>query len=64
MGNSNDSGFWTDVDEYWQRQCKMLFVVKIDGWEESTGLDREIQLAKEVGQTIVYIDYPEDIDGI
>jgi hypothetical protein len=56
MDNSNDSAFWVSVDEYWQRHCDVLFVLKIEGWKDSAGVHREIGLAIELGQTIKFLE--------
>ena len=56
MGNANDSKFWCDVDEHWQRQCDELFVVCAGGWRESKGVKREIALAEKIGQKVTYLD--------
>lgn len=56
MGNSQDSKFWCDVDEEWQRHCDALYVLKVDGWDKSSGVRREIDLALTTGQPIVWVD--------
>jgi hypothetical protein len=54
------SGGW----DFWQKYCEMslhwcnrLIVLKLNGWETSTGVQAEISLAKELGYEIEYIDY-------
>lgn len=59
MDNCNNSEFWCKVDSFWQKQCVRLYVVKAPGWEKSTGLKREIELARSIKQEIVYLN-PED----
>lgn len=48
--------------DYWQEHCKSfvsvsskLYVITVDGWEESTGVQAEIELAKELNIPIKYI---------
>ena len=57
MQNSNDSDFWTSVDDYWQRQCDELIILTLDGWRESVGLKKEINLALQFGQKVFFMDY-------
>jgi len=57
MDNSQDSEFWTAVDEYWQRQCDELIILTLDGWRESVGLKKEINLALQFGQKVFFMDY-------
>ena len=56
LNNSDDSAFWTAVDEYWQRQCDQLIILTIPGWRESLGLKKEIKLAMEIGQKVFFMD--------
>lgn len=49
--------------EFWERmnlsflvQCKRLIVVMISGWEESVGLQGEIEFAEKMGIDIEYLD--------
>jgi len=49
--------------EYWQKysyeflkNAKKLIVIKLEGWEESTGVKGEIKIAKKIGLVIEYID--------
>jgi len=48
--------------EYWKKMavtfmsvCTILYVVKLPGWEESTGVQDEIKLANEIGISVRYI---------
>ena len=56
MDNSQDSEFWTTVDEYWQRQCDELIVLTLDGWRDSVGLEKEINLAMSIGQKVFFME--------
>jgi hypothetical protein len=51
---------------FWKERCKrMVFasdgviVLKIDGWEESIGVQDEIKIANELGKPVLYIDMDE-----
>jgi hypothetical protein len=65
MDNSNDSAFWVSVDEYWQRHCDVLFVLKIEGWDKSAGARREMDLAEKIGQPMFFLnpEYLRDFQG-
>lgn len=49
--------------EYWKEHCesfvsisKEVHVIAVDGWEESTGVQSEISLAKQLNIPIKYIN--------
>ena len=49
--------------DFWQKYClgmlafsTELFVLKMEGWEDSKGVQSEIQFAKRIGLPIIYID--------
>jgi hypothetical protein len=49
--------------EFWMKQClsilqyaKELVVFKMDGWDESLGIKREIEFAKDLNIPIRYIE--------
>ena len=64
MQNSNDSDFWTSVDDYWQRQCDQLIILTMTGWQESKGLGREIDLAVSIGQQVFFMDpFTHELEG-
>ncbi|MDO8610112.1 MAG: DUF1937 family protein [bacterium] len=48
---------WLDYDFLFLKQCKILFVLKLEGWKESLGVKREIEYAKKLGIKVKYIDY-------
>lgn len=52
--------------EYWQNYaqnclsvCRALYVLMLDGWRESVGVQTEIKMAMDMGMAIVY--FPADI---
>lgn len=47
--------FWKKWNRSFIEWCDMLYVVTIEGWEKSRGVQGEIQTAKEMGKEIVYI---------
>lgn len=57
--------------EYWQVNCKTfvsrcqsVFVLMLPGWNESTGVQTEIEIAEELNIPILYMDpYTYEIIG-
>lgn len=50
-----DWGFWEKFDRNFLSCCNTLYVLKLDGWEKSHGVQSEIAIAKEMGIDIIYI---------
>jgi hypothetical protein len=51
-----DFAFWNNFCIGLLSKCDYLYVYKIDGWEQSTGLKEEIKFAKENNIEIKYFD--------
>lgn len=56
-----DSGLLTDW-EFWQEfdrailpMCYKIYVMQSDGWDQSVGVQREIEIANEIGIPVEYI---------
>lgn len=47
--------FWEKYDRIFLEMSKSMFVLKLEGWEESTGLQAEIKIARELGIPVEYI---------
>ena len=47
--------YWEKVDREFISRCDELFVVCIDGWEESTGVQAEIEIAAEFGLPVRFL---------
>lgn len=54
-----DWKFWSDYSEVLLRKCNSVIVLKMDGWEVSTGVQGEIALAKKHSIPIQYVDIEE-----
>lgn len=54
-GVIGDHEFWARQDDAFQAQCRKVAVLIIDGWQESRGVQREIQLAKENGMSVEFL---------
>lgn len=51
-----DWEFWKNFCETFLYKCDEMFVYKLDGWDKSTGVLTEIELAKSVNMKITYIE--------
>jgi len=52
----NDWEFWENFCNSFLLKSDELHVYMLDGWENSVGLNREIELAKQYNIPITYID--------
>ena len=53
-------GFWRDYDfTFIGDWADAVFVLRLDGWAESIGVQAEIKLAEEIGKPVAYLA-PED----
>jgi len=54
--------FWEGYDRAIISACRALVVLKLDGWEESTGVQSEIEIAGELGIPVEYME-PLPVEG-
>jgi hypothetical protein len=54
--------FWDEFDRAYLNCCCKMYVLMLDGWEESTGVQAEIKIAEEFGLEIEYLDYEEVVN--
>ena len=52
--------FWKSYSEKLMEKCDSLYVITLSGWEDSIGVQAEIQMAKERSMEIVYLDVNGD----
>lgn len=52
--------FWENFDKSFLSCSKYLFVLRLDGWEQSKGVQGEIKIAQNMGVEIIYLD-PETV---
>ncbi len=55
-----DHTFWRDLDRAQIIAARGIMVLKLDGWEESKGVQDEIEFAKSLGREIQYFEWDED----
>jgi hypothetical protein len=51
-----DYDFWKRQAETMIKVCDKVVVIKMDGWETSSGVTQELALAKSLGKPIEYIE--------
>jgi hypothetical protein len=51
-----DWGFWHKYDAEFIEACDEVWVVRMDGWDVSRGVLAEIDIAKDFGKPVKYID--------
>jgi len=54
------SEYWMQFDEIILRKCDEMYVLMIDGWEDSPGVTREIDIAKTMGMNRTYMEPIKD----
>jgi hypothetical protein len=50
--------FWESYDRLYLDRCDALYVLKMDGWEESVGVQAEIRIMEEMGKPVTYLEWP------
>lgn len=60
MKHDPGSDFWVDLDEAFMQHCSSMIVLMLPGWDESSGLKREIAYFESRGLPIEFIK-PEDV---
>lgn len=55
-GMPTDFAWWGWYNRLMISRCDKLIVLKLDGWEESIGVQAEIKIAEELGIPVEYMD--------
>lgn len=55
-GTVVDHEFWMRQDLPWLRKADALFVLRLEGWEESRGVNAEIHCARHIGMPVEFLD--------
>lgn len=50
--NTLGSEYWVDFDTVFMDRCDEIAVLKIDGWQQSSGVQREISYFRERGKPV------------
>ena len=57
-----DWEFWRPFGVAWLAACSSVIVLRLEGWNESIGVQEEIRLSIEAGKPVTYVDpEPEDL---
>lgn len=51
-----DWAYWKDYSKLLLSRCDKMYVITLPGWEESPGVQAEIQLCEEFNLPIEYLD--------
>lgn len=51
--------FWESYDRSFIEWCDELYVLQLNGWQQSTGVNAEIAIAKQMCKPIVHCYIPE-----
>ena len=49
--------YWEQLDRTFIAWADEVWILKLDGWEKSTGVNAEIGIAKELGKPVKYIEH-------
>jgi hypothetical protein len=49
--------FWEGFDRQYLNVCKKIIVLRIPGWDTSTGVTEEIKIGTEMGIPVEYMDW-------
>lgn len=62
-GHSNTLGsdYWVAFDEAFMEMCSEMVVIRLDGWQRSSGITREIAFFTDHKKPIRYVDPPNSI---
>lgn len=52
----SDANYWSAYNREMMGFCSVMHVLKLSGWEESLGVQQEIEYYKSVGKTIVFAE--------
>lgn len=58
-GATMGSNYWVRYDEAFMSFCTKIVVLKLPGWQASSGVKREIEFFRAAGCPIEYITYEE-----
>jgi len=56
--------FWQRQDRWYLTCCDEVVVLMLAGWQESTGVQAEIEIARELGKPITFLRPAEETPGM
>jgi hypothetical protein len=51
-----DFDYWQRHNRAWLERCQKVVVLKLDGWTHSRGVAAEIEIARELGIPVEYLE--------
>lgn len=51
-----DWDYWQEYDRLMLNSCTELWIVQMDGWDQSEGIKGEIKIARELNKRVFYLD--------
>jgi hypothetical protein len=63
-GATLGSEFWVKFDEAFMSVCAEIVVLRLEGWEHSSGVARELAFFRERGLPVAYIDPGVEIPNV
>lgn len=55
------SEYWMQFDEIILNKCDEIVVLTLPGWDTSPGVQREIEIMRQLGKNVTYLD-PKEIE--
>jgi hypothetical protein len=55
-GATLGSDYWVSFDEAFMDACAEMMILRMDGWEKSSGIKREIAYFEKMGKRITFLD--------
>lgn len=56
-----DAAYWSRINVAMLRLADSLYVLRLDGWDQSVGVRAEIEFAEAYGKPIVFLDQEENL---
>lgn len=60
-GCGGDWETWAEIDRALVAASDEMWVLKLDGWKDSVGIWKEIDLAEGLGITVKYVEMPDEV---
>lgn len=60
FGCPNTHEFWMPIDEAYLKLCRSVYVLTIDGWQDSRGVLAELDMAHRFDKIVHYMKPPEE----
>jgi hypothetical protein len=55
FGVPTDWSFWHGVNAWHLERCELVVVLMLNGWQESAGVRREVEIAQELNKPVTYL---------